>query len=213
MRFLLFTLYAPMGSFGEIAVGERRMSWARPGRSAVLGLVAAAQGIERGDEEAARRQEDRHGLFEIAEPKPFTPVLEPGDQLRFSLRANPVVRRRHASRRRSVKHDVVMDALRSLPGGERADHRLRAMCEQGHAWIERQGASAGFSVRADGVRVDGYDQHRITRRGAARPMSYSTLDFEGVLTLSDPGSFLSAIARGFGAAKSYGCGLKLIRRP
>ena len=50
MRFLLFTLYAPMGSFGEIAVGERRMSWARPGRSAILGLVAAAQGVDRADE-------------------------------------------------------------------------------------------------------------------------------------------------------------------
>lgn len=52
MRFLVFTLYAPLGAFGEIAVGERRMSWARPGRSAVLGLVAAAQGRERTDEVA-----------------------------------------------------------------------------------------------------------------------------------------------------------------
>ena len=54
MQFLLFTLYAPMGAFGEIAVGERRMSWARPGRSAVLGLVAAALGIERDAEDAHR---------------------------------------------------------------------------------------------------------------------------------------------------------------
>lgn len=57
MRFLLFTLYAPMASFGEIAVGERRMSWARPGRSAVLGLVAAAQGIDRADEDAHQQLE------------------------------------------------------------------------------------------------------------------------------------------------------------
>ena len=28
---------------------------------------------------SARPPEDRHGLFEIAEPKPFTPTLEPGD--------------------------------------------------------------------------------------------------------------------------------------
>lgn len=55
MSFLLFTLYAPMASFGEIAVGERRMSWARPGRSGVLGLVAAALGIERTDEAGHRR--------------------------------------------------------------------------------------------------------------------------------------------------------------
>lgn len=61
MRFLLFTLYAPMGSLGEIAVGERRMSWARPGRSAVLGLVAAALGIERADGQAHRNLET--GLY------------------------------------------------------------------------------------------------------------------------------------------------------
>ena len=61
MHFLLLTLYAPMGSFGEIAVGERRMSWARPGRSAVLGLIAAALGIERTDEDAHRNLEE--GLY------------------------------------------------------------------------------------------------------------------------------------------------------
>ncbi|MCY4377532.1 MAG: type I-E CRISPR-associated protein Cas5/CasD, partial [Spirochaetaceae bacterium] len=58
MRILLFTLYAPMASFGEVAVGERRMSWARPGRSAVLGLVAAALGNKRADEAAHRKLED-----------------------------------------------------------------------------------------------------------------------------------------------------------
>ena len=52
MRLLLFTLYAPLAAFGEIAIGERRMGWSRPGRSAILGLVAAAQGIDRSDETA-----------------------------------------------------------------------------------------------------------------------------------------------------------------
>ena len=161
---------------------------------------------------SARRPEDRHGLFEIAEPKAFTPVLELGDRLGFSVRANPVIRRRRPSDRRSVKHDVVMDALRSLPEGTRAGHRLAAVREQGLAWLERQGTKAGFSVRTTDVRVDGYDQHRISRKGAARSMSYSTLDYEGILTVGDPASLLAAIARGFGAAKSYGCGLMLIRR-
>ena len=161
---------------------------------------------------SARHPEDRHGLFEIAEPKPFTPALEPGDRLRFSLRANPVIRRRDLSRRRSAKHDVVMDGLRSSPKGDRADHRRVAMQEHGFAWLERQGAKAGFRVRSGEVGVDGYDRHRISRKGSAQSMSYSTLDFEGVLTVTDPVPFLPAIARGFGAAKAYGCGLMLIRR-
>ena len=51
MRYLAFTLYAPMASFGEVAVGARRTSWTRPGRSGVLGLLAGALGIDRHDDE------------------------------------------------------------------------------------------------------------------------------------------------------------------
>ena len=43
-------------------------------------------------------------------------------------------------------------------------------------------------------------------------MLYSTVDFDGILTVSDPDPLLPAIVHGFGAAKAYGCGLMLIRR-
>jgi CRISPR system Cascade subunit CasD len=50
--FLTFTMAAPLASFGAIAVGERRASFERPSKSAVLGLVAGALGIEREDDAA-----------------------------------------------------------------------------------------------------------------------------------------------------------------
>ncbi len=50
--FLLFTIYAPFASWGDIAVGETRGSWDRPSRSAVLGLLGAALGIVREDQAA-----------------------------------------------------------------------------------------------------------------------------------------------------------------
>lgn len=50
--FLVLTLYAPLASWGDVTVGELRSSWDRPSRSAVLGLVAAALGIERSDQNA-----------------------------------------------------------------------------------------------------------------------------------------------------------------
>jgi len=53
--YLLFQLYGPLASFGEAAVGEARHSAARPSRSALLGLVAAAAGLRRDDEEGQRR--------------------------------------------------------------------------------------------------------------------------------------------------------------
>jgi CRISPR system Cascade subunit CasD len=53
--FLLFTLAAPLASFGTVAVGERRPTWDRPSKSQIIGLVAGALGIERQDEPQQQR--------------------------------------------------------------------------------------------------------------------------------------------------------------
>lgn len=106
MRFLLFTLYAPMGSFGEIAVGERRMSWARPGRSAILGLVAAAQGIERTDEKAHQRLEA--GLhYAVRTDAPGRPLVD------YHTAQTPKARkgRRFATRREELGSDGLNTVL------------------------------------------------------------------------------------------------------
>jgi CRISPR system Cascade subunit CasD len=53
-RYLVFTLAAPLASFGTLAVGERRPTWDRPSKSQTLGLIASALGIERIEEERQR---------------------------------------------------------------------------------------------------------------------------------------------------------------
>jgi len=162
---------------------------------------------------SARPPEDRHALFQIDPPKPFAPALSDGDRLRFSLRANPVVRKRPTpDAPHSTKHDVVMAALRDLPAGSRARPRDAAIRDEGFAWLDRQGTKAGFSVTQDEVGIDGYRQHRIPRGGKARDLAFSTLDFEGLLTVRDPAALPGAIAKGFGSAKAFGCGLLLVRR-
>ncbi|WP_369600856.1 type I-E CRISPR-associated protein Cas5/CasD [Hahella sp. SMD15-11] len=51
MEYLLFRLYGPMASWGEIAVGEMRHSDIKPSKSALVGLLGAALGLGRDDEE------------------------------------------------------------------------------------------------------------------------------------------------------------------
>ncbi|MDA8084372.1 MAG: type I-E CRISPR-associated protein Cas5/CasD [Nitrospiraceae bacterium] len=51
MEYLLFRLYGPLASWGEIAVGESRHSASYPGKSALLGLLAAGLGIRRDEEQ------------------------------------------------------------------------------------------------------------------------------------------------------------------
>jgi CRISPR system Cascade subunit CasD len=61
-EFLTFALAAPLAAMGEIAVGERRGTWDRPGRSAILGLIAGALGLGRDDEAAHAALETAYGL-------------------------------------------------------------------------------------------------------------------------------------------------------
>ncbi|MHB1224478.1 MAG: type I-E CRISPR-associated protein Cas5/CasD [Gemmatimonadaceae bacterium] len=60
--FLLLTLYAPLASWGDIAVGEFRGSWDRPSRSAVLGLIAAGLGLERENQAAHDALDEGYGV-------------------------------------------------------------------------------------------------------------------------------------------------------
>jgi CRISPR system Cascade subunit CasD len=59
--FLVFQLYGPLASWGNIAVGESRHSDIYPSKSAVMGLVAAALGIRRCDDVAHKQLSTSYG--------------------------------------------------------------------------------------------------------------------------------------------------------
>jgi len=62
-EFLRFTMAASIGAMGDLAVGKTRPSHDRPGRATILGLIGAALGVDREDEEALRALEDGYGLL------------------------------------------------------------------------------------------------------------------------------------------------------
>ena len=72
--FLTAMLYAPLASFGGLAVGERRGSQRYPTRSMLIGLLGAALGVDRADEAGQRALRDGYGfaLQVFAPGRPFT---------------------------------------------------------------------------------------------------------------------------------------------
>ncbi|MBX6365076.1 MAG: type I-E CRISPR-associated protein Cas5/CasD [Gemmatimonadetes bacterium] len=74
-EFLLFTLHAPLASWGDIAVGETRGSWDRPSRSAVLGLLAAALGLTRDEQERHDALDAGYGVA-VRLDAPGTPLVD-----------------------------------------------------------------------------------------------------------------------------------------
>jgi CRISPR system Cascade subunit CasD len=66
---LIFTLTAALGAMGELAGHERRGTWTWPGRSAILGLLAAAKGVRRaGDFSALDRLSLSVAVFDAGTP-------------------------------------------------------------------------------------------------------------------------------------------------
>jgi CRISPR system Cascade subunit CasE len=119
------------------------------------------------------------------------------------LRANATVRHRGSSSRR----DVVMDAIHALPPGvERAVARREQETPAARAWLDRQGNAHGFAVNQ--MVSLGYETLRIAHGEA--PIQLGVVDLEGLLTVTDPQAFFSALGRGFGRARAFGCGLMLI---
>jgi len=146
-------------------------------------------------------------LFTPPEVKPFAPQLAQGDRLAFRLRANATRSRKGAGR-----VDVVMDALHSVPKDDRADKRNEIAQSEGMAWLGRQGETAGFNLLnccVEGYTTETLPEYHGSRKGAPR---FGILETSGLLEVTAPEAFLAQIARGFGRAKAFGCGLMLIRR-
>jgi CRISPR system Cascade subunit CasE len=165
------------------------------------------------------------------ESKVFNPQLQAGDKLRFTLRANPVeqltkartleeqeqlridrqkkgLRDKEIIPMKRVRHDVVMQLKKTLTEAGREQYSQSELEQQaGAAWLEKKAEKNGFKLLS--VTAEGYQQHHFKKRG----IKISTLDFNGVLEVTDPGIFIQeALYKGIGPAKAFGCGLLSLAR-
>ena len=151
-------------------------------------------------------------LFNV-QTKPFTPQLNGGDRLAYKLRVNPTICVKTVSGKRQ-RHDVLMHAKQQakMEGIEDPAVVQEKMTQSVQAWftderrLERWGAQ--LNMQPD---VECYTQHQVMK-GKGRRIRFSSVDLQGVLTVTEPEYFIPALYSGIGKAKAFGCGLMLIRR-
>ena len=149
--------------------------------------------------------------------KTYDPQLGEGDALQFELRANPVVTLR-SSDGRAARHDVVMQEKTRLLREHGLTHwaewrsperpALSDLVQRcGVAWLQARAELLGVVFEVDGLRADGYAQHR----GKGGGLRLSTVDFSGRLRVCAPDRLRDALFAGVGHAKAFGCGLLLVK--
>lgn len=183
--------------------------------------------------------DDRSGMWRV-ESQEYRPQLAAGDRLAFKLRANPVVKRPGAAvsepdgrarlrvsgnregreKHKVLRHDAVMDAKlrigwKSLRQEERPPLAVLVQ-EAGARWLRGRADAIGCQIDETHLRADGHTIHSMQRgwdgKDGHQAIRLSTLDFEGTLEVTDPARLLSVLFNGIGPAKSFGCGLLLVRR-
>jgi CRISPR system Cascade subunit CasE len=144
-------------------------------------------------------------IFRI-QTKPFSPQLQQGQRLAFKLRANPTICIDNK------RHDVMMHAKRQLRNKELSAGETQFHMEQAaQNWLCDEKRMESWGIQLAGVPdIEAYTQHR-SRKRSGQNVQFSSVDFQGILTVTEPSKFLNQYEKGFGRAKSLGCGLMLIR--
>lgn len=155
-------------------------------------------------------------LFQI-ETKLFAPKLNAGDKLAFRLRANPTVSSYAAGSKdkRGHRHDVMMHAKKCAQAEGVTDRLiLREHMEQAAlSWLTKDARTTCLGIRFESQpAVMAYSQHKTSKNALHSDISFSTVDYEGVITVTAPDLLINQIAKGIGRAKAFGCGLMLLRR-
>lgn len=173
-----------------------------------------------------------------SETKPFNPTLNTGTQLEFKLRANPLIAIKDSPNEKSKKHDVIMHGQRvwllsecerrGLPiEGQKREliARLKAhkdfasqkalfdaelesvRTESGQHWLKSRAEKRGFNVLA--LQTTGYRWNALPEKD--RRAGYSSLDYEGILEVTDSTLFNTVLKEGLGASRSFGCGFMMVK--
>ncbi len=154
---------------------------------------------------STRAPSDVQGLWRM-ETKVYAPAFQVGQRFGFALRANPATAVKQVGDKRGKRVDAIMHAKTKAAEPLTAE----ALEQVALDWLLIRESALGVHFARDLCSASGYRQIRISR-GGAKPISFSVIDYEGVLEVTDPDLLTRALMRGVGKARAYGCGLLLLR--
>ncbi|QPL51918.1 type I-E CRISPR-associated protein Cas6/Cse3/CasE [Alteromonas sp. B31-7] len=143
--------------------------------------------------------------------KVFEPKLDKGQRLSFKLRVNPTVCVKGEGGKQR-RHDVMMQAKYSVKNELLDAQKLKMHMEQAAiGWLSNEKRLDEWGITLDcQPAIDGYTQHKVQKK--RHQIQFSSVDYQGMLTVKDPLKFINQYAKGFGRAKGMGCGLMMIKR-
>ena len=136
------------------------------------------------------------GLLLKSHSKLFDPQISKGQLLRFRIRANPTM----------IKTFPILN-------GFAEKRRMGIYSEEGQSeWFARKAEEAGFSPLDLRFIAAGNLTGKKSGSEGATKLQFHSVDYEGVLRVTEPALFLKALENGIGSGKAFGFGLLSVAR-
>jgi CRISPR system Cascade subunit CasE len=116
-------------------------------------------------------------------------TVQPGQILRFRLRANPVKKLFKDEPERNLKKGQRIGLLRE---------------DDQRAWLDRKGEDGGFKVLSVNIINEGFSGGWTKEK---HKLKHFAVRFDGVLQVTNPAHFLKTLNSGIGRGKGFGFGL------
>lgn len=147
----------------------------------------------------------------LLQSKKFNPRLYSGQKLGFKLRANPTICITNKNGKQQ-RHDVMMHAKKQFESsGVKGEDLNKVVTQAAQSWLANQKRLEGWGISLEFLPdIEAYTQHKSKKKNGHH-IEFSSVDFQGVLSVEEPEKFLLQYLQGFGRSKAFGCGLMLIR--
>lgn len=132
-------------------------------------------------------------------------LLQAGQVFNFRLCANPSCKK--IQRVENEDPDPGVKKIRHTKSGDFENSKRVALVKEvdQRAWLEKQAQAKGFTVLD--ATVSQPQKQIVWKNSAEKPITLYTVQFDGVLGVTDPDKLLEAVQTGIGSSKAFGCGL------
>lgn len=149
-------------------------------------------------------------------------AIENGMMLQFRLQANPTKRVPRSDAKADQRFIQSPKEIRykELHGKHERRRRVELIADENETleekqikWLKRKGEEAGFRLAnvkvAPVPNAASVEQSKIKgwRNDSNKPMTFGSVLFEGILTVTDAEKFRETLTKGIGQGKAYGFGL------
>ena len=150
-------------------------------------------------------------LLIVSPTEPKKPEWAPIEPASWKTKAIPGDYFRHKKYRFQLRANPTKKITAFGPDGKAKKNSRRVPLvkrEELVQWLGRKGEAGGFAAEEASLRILSGGREYFAKQGAHG--LHSSVDFEGILTVTDARKFHGTFTRGIGSAKAFGFGLLVI---